>query len=716
MKNWDKILDDFARKCKGGSPDMTNPRHLALLRESLIKFGWNENATNEFLGNLREAPRRKKVKIMPAPPTKAGTPRFYYVDPTDNQIVALVEPTGTKRGWALATKDQVDRKDETPEYRKAIEGMTHHEKKRYDAWLKGQTSQQEIYGQFLTDEDKKLMEDFNKDLESYLGEKNPEKRKKLLQDMVDKYQLSWNERHSKLYVGAISFDARKLFSGQSGNSLSKMVVKDMEEMGIEVPETKSGANSPGQQATTASKIKMKTKHEHDDPTVTEVFDRDEFDHFDGRKGRKFRQLHGPTDNRKTIPDPLDPTKDIPNPNFGKLLKATQENSRAHLEHSMDPNENPTMDNLTKKLEELEESDNIPKGVRTAAEEHQQRMQDLMDGKVMGKDGKPIKIPSQEAAEYIEQSWGKMAIEMQEVSPEMASKVMKNLAEMAEYQRELAQGKEVYLPSSGTFPSGDKILIKRNGKGKVVNIESISIKYGRSGKYGAYGFPGEAGKYQEYHPNPNYRDRQSSNPARDPGYDLGVKDELVTDDVQYDKMIKESGLEDCFAKPDGKKCLQDNLKKMQTAVKNAKQKQFGNRTPKKEEMKLIAPELKALNKKLGKEMDKCFDRDKLNEKLGGGTEGNAHEFMKGPMEAVNILVFAGTLATSGGLDTIHHNHQTIEPNPNPPPEVIYVNHTDEGSPDPKLWDMSFRWGDDRSGGLITSYNSKREELTAQGAPK
>ena len=113
-----------------------------------------------------------------------------------------------------------------------------------------------------------------------------------------------------------------------------------------------------------------------------------------------------------------------------------------------------------------------------------------------------------------------------------------------------------------------------------------------------------------------------------------------------------------------------------------------------------------------------DRDKLNEKLGGGTEGNAHEFMKGPMEAVNILVYAGTLNTSdpAGLGTIHHNHQTIEENPDPPPDVIYVNHTDEGSPDPKLWSMSFRWGDDRSGGLITSYNRNREEITAQGAPK
>ena len=64
MKNWDKILDDFARKCKGGAPDMTNSRHLALLRESLIKFGWNENATNEFIGNLREGETVLDKKVL----------------------------------------------------------------------------------------------------------------------------------------------------------------------------------------------------------------------------------------------------------------------------------------------------------------------------------------------------------------------------------------------------------------------------------------------------------------------------------------------------------------------------------------------------------------------------------------------------------------------------------------------------------------------------
>ena len=43
MIDWDKILDDFGHRCGKGGPDMTNPRHLALLRESLIKYGMNIN-------------------------------------------------------------------------------------------------------------------------------------------------------------------------------------------------------------------------------------------------------------------------------------------------------------------------------------------------------------------------------------------------------------------------------------------------------------------------------------------------------------------------------------------------------------------------------------------------------------------------------------------------------------------------------------------------
>ena len=52
MKNWDKILKDFSHKCKGGAPNLKNSTHLQFLRESLIKFGWSDNATNEFIGRV----------------------------------------------------------------------------------------------------------------------------------------------------------------------------------------------------------------------------------------------------------------------------------------------------------------------------------------------------------------------------------------------------------------------------------------------------------------------------------------------------------------------------------------------------------------------------------------------------------------------------------------------------------------------------------------
>jgi hypothetical protein len=101
MINWDKILDDFARKCKGGAPDMTNPRHLALLRESLIKFGWKENATNEFIGNLREG--IKVVKADTVDKAKALAKKGQYWS-GDHKNAKVYGPKGGK-------KDDKDEKD-----------------------------------------------------------------------------------------------------------------------------------------------------------------------------------------------------------------------------------------------------------------------------------------------------------------------------------------------------------------------------------------------------------------------------------------------------------------------------------------------------------------------------------------------------------------------------------------------------------------------------
>ena len=88
MINWDEILDDFAHKCGDGGPDMTNPRHLALLRESLIKsntdFNDYEIAVNAFIGNLREGEEKdyKGKGTRSGSGTKSDPYKYDYSEPS----------------------------------------------------------------------------------------------------------------------------------------------------------------------------------------------------------------------------------------------------------------------------------------------------------------------------------------------------------------------------------------------------------------------------------------------------------------------------------------------------------------------------------------------------------------------------------------------------------------------------------------------------------
>ena len=63
---------------------------------------------------------------------------------------------------------------------------------------------------------------------------------------------------------------------------------------------------------------------------------------------------------------------------------------------------------------------------------------------------------------------------------MVHKVIKQIDENNLYEQELANGEEVYLPSAGNFPGGDKIL-----KTGTERVDLISCKFGKSGR--TYGF-------------------------------------------------------------------------------------------------------------------------------------------------------------------------------------------------------------------------------------
>ena len=301
--------------------------------------------------------------------------------------------------------------------------------------------------------------------------------------MVEKYGLDSNkgsdEPNPKVYMRKVSPDARKILSGE-GNKTSEELRDTIENaLGDTLQGKTKGGKNVKQEVTTTSKPdigganKEFIRTSEQDASVREIFSIDSFSGLDS----SMHQLMGPTDES------------------GNLVYPSSKNSKAYLKHSIEQN----------------------KSLEKALETHKENMNRILN---------EYEIPSEKASEAVGSSYAVMAETLTAESGVLAGAMMKNMAEMALYDTELAKGDEAYLPSAGTFPSGDKIRVDRDGKGVVEKIAAVSVKYGKSGKFKAYGFPGETTQYQKFHPNPEYRDRLHSRPGDD-GYDLGVKDSIVS---------------------------------------------------------------------------------------------------------------------------------------------------------------------------------------------
>jgi hypothetical protein len=656
MKNWDKILDDFARKCKGGAPDMTNPRHLALLRESLIKFGWKENATNAFIGNLREGEKK-------------------YSDNAKNRALGRV---GLPWGSKGTPPEKEEPKQEVPNEVKNI--------------FDGEQTSVSVGLNYMSDEDKKLFNDFKDDFSEL--HKNPSKE--LAQKMVEKYGLEVSSSGKKVYIRNINFEARKLLGQTKATAFIKDTIENAS--GEKLKGGAKGVNVK-QEVTTTSKPDLATKRTaKEDSNVQELFSQSPYD----RLSSEFHQVFGPVGND------------------GNVLTPSSENSRAYLEQSI--RENNSIRNTIAKLKELEETENVSKKIRHSLEEHQANIEKI---------SKTMKIPSNEASQSIGDSYAKMAETMNTESPTLAGAMMKNMAEMALYDTELAAGEEVYLPSAGSFPSGDKLRVTREGS-KVERVASVSVKYGKSGKYGSFGFPGETGQYQKYHPDPAYRDRLGSRPGDD-GSTLGVRDDIVQSDDQMDKIVEESGMGGAIKdkkklygalrnqidemnklkkeigyvqnpKGDAKK-LREKHKKGKVWTPEEMEDEYNRlrkMPPAWQQLNIVKDRIKVIEDKTRKEIESSIDKDKLSEVVG---KDNAKTILNHPGAVVSALTFSSTLKTSNGLDTIEHNHQEIK-------DGKYESHTDtaeDGTIDLKNWKMTWRAYDSRAGGLIGSFNSERKEM-------
>ena len=670
IPNWNKILKEWSYRVGVIKPN--NSRHLYHLNKILEERGWPHEVINGVINNLTEAEDDKYVSIGYGRYKEKGkekdsdadvfvkTDAGKYVKSSDQKSDDKPEkPKGKSlgkgdfdRGAKQSTpskdfqrdmgSDEKEKTSDTVDTDVALDKLNN---PRFGVDAKADTFLKKDY---ITKEDAEQVKNFKSDMEDFL--QNPTKEK--AQQIAEKYKLSQNASGTKLYLGILAGDNRKILGTGSalvkelGEVLNKFVpLKEKGDVQKRAMDLLQGASKPG----------LKTVIKSDDEGVKKLFSNPPYDRLD----EKFHQIFGPTDKQ------------------GRSLRPSNKYAKEYFQQSVSENE--SLDKTINALEQLEQDGTASPKVREALEKHKQRMLEI------GKKFNGLK--ADERRRLVEKSYSDLAREMHEADSDVARGLMKNMAEMALYDSELAGGDEVYLPSAGTFPSGDKLRIDRDGSGVVEKVAAVSVKFGKSG--GFYGFPGESTQYQKFHPDEDKRTHMR-NRVGHPGHAVGVRDDLIQDEQKFNTMIEESELGDAIK--DSEK-LRNTLIDAQKRIDEIRsQIEDENGKYKKKDLVKIRKELEQVNKDMIKTLEESVDVDELENLIG---KPNTKMFMSGGCNAVNLISMAAVLKTSDGLDTIEHNHQIID-------EDGLKSETDKGTPNLKDWKFQFRAFDGRGGGLLCGY--------------
>jgi hypothetical protein len=599
MNDWDKILDDFAHKCKGGAPDMTNPRHLALLRESLLKFGWNENAMNEFLGNLREGKASEMAKKVGLKHIGGG----YYSKTGEKPATHK----SSEKGSILVQVDK-DEESEVEESEKDIQ------KRIKD---KNQKSARRHTQNRFSEERKEMVknnhpeyseyEDDLNQLEGLLNEfthpdTSPERKREIALQLRSDYGLTTNSsvvnedgnsKNVKLYI-------KKLPSGKPvPRWMYKFLSaggKDPSGGGPSAPQT-SLTNNLNEHLDDDNKVESNSVGGDSESKIAQSFATAAKPSFNTPKRTKTRRVAPKGERRikgkdgkyyykdengdlqpyyKTDPvvseimgDPpvseledKEPGKDSfhslegPSDEDGNLISSSDdEGKRKHMEWMVKENKSSqNIKNECDKYIKILEAEDPPneseiakyKNLKKAINDHEKEM-----NRILAKH----KIPSKEAEEAVKKANGKLMDDIHNAHPDVAGGIAKQVAEVALVQQELAKGEECYLPSAGNFPGGDKLRVTRNGT-KVEKVAGVSVKFVRSGNNTQiYGFPAEAASVARYAEVPKkkgesdeeHKERQNEVRTRSggkvgqEGHSIGVRDDIVDDADKQSEIIEQSGM-------------------------------------------------------------------------------------------------------------------------------------------------------------------------------
>jgi len=459
-----EIITEWSYRLQNGTPDMKSQSDLHILRQVLIEQGYPHNFIKEYMDNICEDSIVKNIK-------------------SGNEYVVQSHNPETQ---TLVTQDA------SPE---EIENLKNKDKKGSEA--ESSPENQKIVGDFdkrindrignLNDGQKVLVKEALEKINTlYNDSATPEQQRDAAQWLVGEAGFSANEMPStgkrKAYLNKLGGNRKILGDGTvNTEGLVQKIESLIELQTFDAKSVKIGFSTAAKPDLGNENI-VKPK---DDPKVSEYFSRHPI----------LQKIRGGLHGIFAVRD-----------EGGNVKMPSSEYSSEYLEQSF---RSPSLQNTINFARKQHESGNLDARVTNSLEKHQQNLENVLT---------TYKIPGEEAKQAIANSYNDLMVDLHESDPEIASSIMKQIAENNLYEQELANGEEVYLPSAGNFPAGDKIK-----GGTTERVSLISCKFGKNGRI--YGCPANSKTICELHPDTSKQNNQGQY-LGETGHTLLINDNLI----------------------------------------------------------------------------------------------------------------------------------------------------------------------------------------------
>ena len=668
----EKILLELCAKdvVEDGMPDFTNEKHLLALNEVLVELNWPMEARGELLYTLmekddeepklddKEKEKAKKMGLVWKGKGYGKENQDGITHKNDGGKLVKVDKDGDEKddssGQSISGKpDEFDRDSAVNNKTQKKEKSISKENQKTVNFLKKKVDD----ARDLLDEDKqKLVDECLEKIETlYDDNASEEEKKEAAEWLMKNGKFSTNAKGStglrKAYLNGVG-GLRKILSS-SGTKSSEDLVQQMEKY-VEL-------GAPYNPRALKDGFSKAAKPDLGDENISKP--------KDDEKVREFHEKHPIMKKIRAGLHGLYVVKD----KEGKAKMPSSEHSKDYLTQSIN---NPALQNTIDYARGQAEAGNVDEGVPRALEEHQKRLQKILN---------EMPIPSEQARQAIADSYNKLMVDLHKADSEIANSILKQVAENNLYEQELANGEEVYLPSAGNFPAGDKIKVSG---GEVVSL--ISCKWGKQGR--TYGCPANSKTICEMHQDESKRNNQGQYLGED-GYTLLINDDLIKGENKEEtkqktkdwikKSLQEVDLGDTFTEDELEQIADitaeymEEIERIRELVKDL--------TPADVKWETFTREMAKIDDKFRKRMGEVITEDHAAALIGKNNVKNLIE--RGgkvkPEALLSAIEIANNIRTNETLTELEHNKQFYDEN-NEPKFV-----TSKGTNDPNDYSITFR---------------------------